>query len=196
MQGNQLRGQLHYRCVMKQEYPGVDHPRSLSVREDALLPVADAWLSQLFTVDQIDATCEKLAQSQDTPGTTAVELDARRVIKECDAELSNYRAALRTAPSETVAKWIAETEDRRKAAELRLRRLTTGQGMTPAELRDIVERMRGIVAILGSASVEDRRRIYEAAQLTIIYDHEGRRAKLRTRPHPGVWSSERVGGGT
>ena len=55
MQGNQLRGQLHYRCVMKQEYPGAEHPRSLSVREDALLPTADAWLSQLFTADHIVA---------------------------------------------------------------------------------------------------------------------------------------------
>ncbi len=39
---------LHYRCVMKNDYPGADHPRSLSVREDHLLPIVDDWLSQLF----------------------------------------------------------------------------------------------------------------------------------------------------
>jgi hypothetical protein len=56
--------------------------------------------------------------------------------------------ALKSAPSETVAQWIAQTEDRRKASELRLRSMTTGEGLTATELRDLVERMQGIVAIL------------------------------------------------
>ncbi len=74
--------------------------------------------------------------------------------------------------------------------------MTTGEGMTAAEIRDLVERMQGIVAILQSASSEDRRRVYEAAQLSITYDHEGKRARLHASPDPGVWSSVRVGGGT
>jgi hypothetical protein len=49
-------------------------------------------------------------------------------------------------------------------------RLSTGQGMTADEIREVVERMRGIVTILESASPKDRRKIYEAAQLTVIYD--------------------------
>ena len=102
--------------------------------------------------------------------------------------------ALKSAPSETVAQWIAQTEDRRKASELRLRSMTTGEGLTATELRDLVERMQGIVAILQSASSEDRRRVQEAAQLSITYDHEGKRAKLHASPDPGVWSSVRVGG--
>ena len=93
-----------------------------------------------------------------------------------------------------MAGWIRETEDRRKAAELRLRKLTTGEGMTAAEIRDLVERMHGIVAILASASTEDRRRVYEAAQLSITYDHLAKRAKLHASPNPEVWSSVRVGG--
>ncbi len=137
-----------------------------------------------------------LEQSQHTPQATVDELEARRAIKECDTELANYRAALKSSPSETVAKWITETEDRRKAAELRLRKMTTGEGMTAAEIRDLVERMQGIVAILQSASTEDRRRVYEAAQLSITYDHQGKRAKLHASPDPEVWSSVRVGGGT
>jgi hypothetical protein len=56
--------------------------------------------------------------------------------------------------------------------------------------------MHGIVAILNSASTEDRRRVYEAAQLSITYDHQAKRAKLHASPNPEVWSSVRVGGGT
>lgn len=196
MQGNQLRGDLHYRCVVKNDYPVADHPRSLSVREEHLLPIVDNWLGELFSPDNIENTTTTLERSQQTPQATADELEARRVIKECDAELANYRAALKAAPSETVAGWIRETEDRRKAAELRLRKLTTGEGMTAAEIRDLVERMHGIVAILNSASTEDRRRVYEAAQLSITYDHQAKRAKLHASPKPEVWSSVRVGGGT
>jgi len=65
--------------------------------------------------------------------------------------------------------------------------------MTAAEIREMVERMRGIVSILQSASSEDRRRVYEAAQLSITYDHDRKRANLRASPDPGVWSSVRVG---
>lgn len=196
MQGNQLRGKLHYRCVMKSDYPGADHPRSLSVREEDLLPTIDDWLNQLFDPIEIERTCQTLHQSQAAPDATAEELEARRTIKECDTELANYREALRTAPSAAVAGWIAETEERRKAAELRLARISTGRGMSPAEIRSVVEQMQGIVRILQTADTADRRRIYEAARLTVIYDHERRRAKLQTAPYPGVWSPERVGGGT
>ena len=196
MQGNQLRGNLHYRCVLKRDYPGADHPKSLSVREEHLLPIVDNWLSELFAPANIEGTCMTLAKSQRAPQTTVDELKARRTIKECDDELANYRAALKSAPSESVAQWIAETEDRRKAAELRLRSMTTGEGLTATEIRDLVERMQGIVSVLQSASTEDRRRVYQAAQLSITYDHEGRRAKLHASPDPEVWSSVRVGGGT
>lgn len=74
--------------------------------------------------------------------------------------------------------------------------MTTGEGMTAAEIHELVERMQGIVAILQSASTEDRRKVYEAAQLSITYDHDRKRAKLHASPDPEVWSSVRVGGGT
>ena len=196
MQGNKLRGNLHYRCVLKRDYPGTDHPRSLSVREEHLLPIVDNWLGELFNPDNIEGTCMTLEQSQQNPQVTVDELESRRVIKECDRELANYRAALKATPSDTVAGWIRETEDRRKAAELRLRKMATGEGMTAAEIRELVERMQGIVAILQSATTKDRRRVYEAAQLTITYDHDRKRAKLHASPDPGMWSSVRVGGGT
>jgi hypothetical protein len=59
---------------------------------------------------------------------SAYRQEARRFIKECDAEL-------------------------------RLRKMTTGEGMSASEIRELVERMHGIVAILQSATTEDRRRV-------------------------------------
>jgi hypothetical protein len=71
--------------------------------------------------------------------------------------------------------------------------------MTASEICGLVEGMRGIVTILQSSTTEDRRKVYEAAQLAITCDHVGR---LRPQPKkselhasPEVWSSVGVGGG-
>ena len=80
----------------------------------------------------------------------------------------------------------------RKTAELRLRRLTTGRGMTEDEIRQVVQSLADAVALLSAASPEDRRRVYEAAQLEVLYDHENRRAQLSVAPRV----SGGVGGGT
>ena len=136
MQGNQLRGKLHYRCVMKQNYPGADHPTSLSVREEHLLPAIDSWLATLFDASNAQDTCKMLEDSQRSVQTDAEELQARHTIKECDQELANYRAGMKAAPSDTIASWIQETERRRQAAEIQLRRATTGQTMSATEIHD------------------------------------------------------------
>lgn len=58
---NTVQGTLIYQCRMKTEYPGLEHPKSLSVREDHLLPTIDNWLRQLFDPDRIDDTISSLA---------------------------------------------------------------------------------------------------------------------------------------
>src|SRR5207302_9528727 len=39
----------------------LDHPRSVNLREDDLLPRIDAWLTEAFGEDHIDETCEAMA---------------------------------------------------------------------------------------------------------------------------------------
>jgi len=62
------------------------------------------------------------------------------------------------------------------------RRLTTGRGMTEDEIREVVQSLADAVALLSAASPEDRRRVYEAAQLEVLYDHENRLAQLSVAP--------------
>src|ERR1039458_6099561 len=59
LQGNMVRGHAFYRCKLSSDYPAAvnDHPRSLAVREDRLLPHVDAWLCELFAPERIEATC-------------------------------------------------------------------------------------------------------------------------------------------
>ena len=193
---NTIRGRLQYRCRMKDEYPGLDHPRSLSVREDHLLPTIDNWLGQLFDDDHLDDTIESLADLETDQIDAAEELAARRTIKDCDKRITNFETALGlTDDADTLAgfaRQIERTRAERKSAELRLRRLTTGKGMTEDEIRDVVRSLAEAVKLLSDASAEDRRRVYEAAQLEVLYDHENRRAQLSVAPRV----TGGVGGGT
>lgn len=51
----------------------------------------------------------------------------------------------RAAPSDTIASCIRETEARRKTAEIQLRRVATGEGLTADEIREVVEKMTDII---------------------------------------------------
>ena len=193
---NSVRGHLQYRCRMKDEYPGLDHPKSLSIREDQLLPTIDDWLGQLFDEEHIGDTVATLASVEQTDVSAAGELEARRAIKDCDKRIANFETALGLTDEPDTIAGFARQIDRiraeRKGAELRLRQLTTGQGMTEAEIREVVQSLTDAVALLSSASPEDRRRVYEAAELEILYDHENRRAQLSVAPRV----TGGVGGGT
>ena len=160
------------------------------------MPTIDQWLAQLFDGEHIDETIRTLADLDQHDTDTIQELEARRAIKECDKKIANFEAALGvTDDPDTLAgfaRQIERTRAERKTVELRLRRATTDQGLSEDEIRQIVGSLADAVALLSAASAEDRRRIYEAAQLEVLYDHENRRAQLSVAPRV----SGGVGGGT
>ena len=69
LQGNMVRGHAFYRCKVSADYPvAVNiHPPSLSVREDRLLPHVNAWLSELFAPERIEATATQVAAAHIPP---------------------------------------------------------------------------------------------------------------------------------
>lgn len=193
---NVVHGRLQYRCRMKENYPGIDHPPSLSVREDHLLPTIDGWLGQLFDEAHLEETITSLAEIEDDPIGTAEEAQARQAIKDCAKRIANFEAALgMTSDADTLAGYTRQIERARaeqKGAELRIRRASTNQGMTEEEIRSVVSGLADAIAVLAGASPQDRRAVYEAAKLEVHYDHENRRAKISVAP----WVSGGVGGGT
>jgi hypothetical protein len=64
--------------------------------------------------------------------------------------------------------------------------------LTESEIREVVQSLADAVTLLSAASPEDRRRVYEAAQLEVLYDHDNRRAQLSVAPRV----TGGVGGGT
>lgn len=121
-----------------------------------MLPTIDNWLGQLSDPDHIAGTISSLA---------------------------NFEIALSvTDDPDTIAgfaRQIERTRAERKNAELRLRRLTTGKGLSEDEIRQVVQSLADAVKLLAGASPQDRRRVYEAARLEVLYDHENRRPSSR-----------------
>jgi len=149
----------------------IGHPRTVYVREDSILPPLDRWLARIFDPDRIDATCEQLAAASDADETAAAELEAnRRRLRDCDRRLAKYRAALESgADPAVVAAWITEVQAERAVAERSLAQLRPQQPVSAASLREIVEELVDIPAVLADADPELRARVYGDLGITLTY---------------------------
>jgi site-specific DNA recombinase len=121
MEGTWNHDAPHYRCRHPSEYAlanTIAHPRTVYLREAAILPSLDHWLARLFDHQHLDATCQTLAAATE-PSTTTTAADAvRRTLRACDQRLVRYRAALDAgADPALVTAWIAETQAERASAE-------------------------------------------------------------------------------
>jgi len=121
LQGNLVRGHAFYRCRVSSDYPDAvnDHPRTLAVREDRLLPHVDAWLCDLFSADRIEATAAQIVEEdslghREDPAITR----ARATLTECERKLSKHLDGLEAGiPAEVIASRIAATQREKSAAE-------------------------------------------------------------------------------
>jgi hypothetical protein len=121
----------------------VEHPLSVSLREDAVLGQIDHWLALEFVPRRIAETIHDLAAAQDHATTARIDDggEAERLIAECDRKLAQYRAALDAGANPiTVAAWIAETEAEKASCQLSTRRAAPRPRMTEAEIKAIVDK--------------------------------------------------------
>jgi hypothetical protein len=93
MQGELVRTSTdYYRCNMRTLTPGAtglaDHPRTVNLREDAVVAAINRWIRQLFSRDNVDQTVEALVGSQRGPSVAAGS-DAAK------ARLTNAEGAVR-----------------------------------------------------------------------------------------------------
>ena len=197
MQGSWNNNQPYYRCKFPTEYAVSEeqHAKTIYVREASILPPVDEWLAGLFSDDHIDETCAAVEATFRPDATTAaVEISARRKLKECDAKLATYRQALEAGTDPTIVSgWIEEVKLERKAAELQLRRKRGDGRMTREEIRSVVEQLKGIVAMLNNADPEDRRAVYQELNVSITYHTDGR---LHVKAGPKPCTNDGVGGAT
>lgn len=179
MQGDIRRGHdVYYRCQYPAQYArsrALEHPKSVYVREDRLLPVVDSWLSSLFRSENIDATCAAIADAAEVDeGREADIVSARKVIADCKTKMHRFRALVEAGTDPVlVTEWIAETKAKQAMAEARLVELCrTEDRPTAAQIRELLEGLGGMVEVLKKATPELRAKFYEEAGLMITYDGE------------------------
>ena len=197
MQASWNNGRAYYRCKFPAEYAitAEQHPKTVYVREQAIVPSLDEWIGSLFAEEHLDATCEALAAvsdlaPQDDQGR---ELELRRRLKECDEKLARYRELLEVNSEITsAATWIAEVERERRSIERDLGRKPTPRKHTRNEIKALVRQLKDIVGTLAAADPEDKRAIYDELGVNLTYHEDG-------RVHVAAGARvlrDRVGGGT
>jgi hypothetical protein len=177
MQGTWNHGLAHYRCTFAADYAvtsAVQHPKTNYVREDVITPRLDAWIAQLFEPDQLDSTCQLLAEAQEHDGPAVARVQAaRKTISDCDRRLENYRKQLdQTGPTATIGGWIAEVEAEREAAERVLGASIPKPPLTAAQIKAIILSLKDNVRILAETDPETTATLYREMGLTMTYDPE------------------------
>jgi site-specific DNA recombinase len=199
MGGQHNHGRAHYRCRYPTEYAlanEIDHPRTVYVREDVIVPALDSWLARIFDPEHLDATCAGLADASAAPGDVdEARLEAaRRKLADCDDGLARYRAALEGGAEPTVvATWIAEVQGERLAAERTLA-WARRTPMTPDDVRVLLGELGDVSAVLADADPALKAAVYGDLGLRLTYKPAEDLVTVEALPF--ACAKGRVGGGT
>ena len=198
MQGSFNNGREHYRCQYASEYAmakGIDHPKTVYLREDRITDALDAWLATMFDEATVDATCDAMSRAQEPDDALAARREAaHRRIADCDRRLDRYRAALEAgADALVVAGWMREVQGERLAAEHELGNAAPAQApLTANEVRALIGGIQDAVALLGQADPNLKADMYAELGVELTYQPDQNLVKVRAQPCRTVC----VGGGT
>ncbi|HVM54377.1 MAG TPA: recombinase family protein [Acidimicrobiales bacterium] len=201
MQGSWNNDRAHYRCRFAAEYAlakGVDHPKTVYLREDVLVPALDRWLAELFDERNAEAAWEALAMASRShdEGAAARAEAARRKIADCDERLARYRATLDAGgDAVVVAGWMAEVKGERLAAERELGASVPAEPLTKEQVRSLIAGLQDILAVLHDADPKLKAEVYAELGVKVTYDPLSDRATVSARPGP-AHVQDRVRGGT
>ena len=201
MEGTWNHEQPHYRCRFPTEYAlanRIEHPRSVYLREDAVLPSLDSWLGELFEPSKVQGTIDVLVSSFTSHSARDDEAvaDACQRLKEVDHQLSRYRQTLDAgADPKVVAGWIADAQARRAEAERLLRSGNEPERMTKDKIEAIIATLGDVFATIRDAHPEDKAEIYGRLGVQLTYHPADKLVVVEARP-PGLCTKTGVGEGT
>ncbi|MFE5161651.1 recombinase family protein [Streptomyces sp. NPDC056697] len=189
MQGTFNNGKPHYRCRYNAEYAknaALDHPLTVYVREEVILPELDKWIAKAFAPGQLTATLQAMrqAQSAESPTTTAAAA-ARRTIAECDRRIVQYRAALDAGTDPKLAtEWINQAQSEKASAQQDLLTATAVQPeiLTEDQIKHMVSGLGSMTDRLLATASEHKRPLYESFGLALTLDMQKRVVIVESQP--------------
>ncbi|MFD8810028.1 recombinase family protein [Streptomyces sp. NPDC059627] len=100
MQPATIRNTVHYRCEFKEQeqslHPGLDHPRTVYLREDVVCRALDRWIAKAFAPDE-----RRLTRHQAALDAGADPAAVTQWINEAQADKEAARKKLDTPPAAT-----------------------------------------------------------------------------------------------
>ena len=185
MEGTWNHDRPYYRCQIPRDDPAnhSDHPATVYVREDSIVPQLESWVAELFTDEHLDDTCAKLADAaQPDTDQEAQERQIRERIRKLDQELDSYRTIVCTEPeaASTVGKWIAESNQERRRLEAHLAEHKR-RGSRPTTSRHSLPASRTSPPPSPQPTRQYKAKIYAEMGIEITY-HQGGRVVVESRP--------------
>ncbi len=177
MTGTWNHDRPYYRCQAQRDLVIAerDHPTRMYVREDKIVPHLDTWMAKLFDDENIDNTCQILAEAtQPDKEREAQRQSIKDRIRQLDKELEKYRAVIQAEPesSPVVGKWIAEAHQERRRLETILGVKPTST-VTPEDIKALLASLKDIAATLANADPKDKAEAYAEMGLELTYHSDG-----------------------
>lgn len=143
----------------------LDHPRTVYVREDAIVPKLDAWLAEIVTPEALAA-----AQTP-PPDAEARDTATRAAIADCDLRINRLLGSLEAGiDRDLVAPRVVKLRAERDRLEATLADRCSWRPLSPGEITAIADALGGLIAILENASPQDRAAVYQQLGVRLSYD--------------------------
>ena len=179
MTGNPNHGRNYYRCKASRDYVhqhGIDHPPVFYLREDAITDAVNVFLHQELGGSRLTRNLRALADAQhrqvaERATGTPDHKQLKLTIAECDAKLTQYRAALDAGGDpKVIVEWITETTTIRTATQALLTaKPATNERMSEEQISTIVQGLGGLLGLLRQADPSDKAEIYSRLGLQLTY---------------------------
>lgn len=162
-------GRLLYRCTLRgaRTVPPElqDHPRSLYVREDAIVPSLDAWIAKLTNPETLASTAAEAPVDQ-------MHDSLRRQIAELDRKITALVAAVETGGDiEALTARLRERSREREGLLAQMRARSAPSRPTPAQIEHAIQELGGIATILAKAEPLEKAKLYLSLDIRLEYDH-------------------------
>ena len=191
-QGNTVRNLAFYRCRPDSSYAvPLAHSGTYSVRDDGMLPKVDAWLTEVLSPANLEATARDIvdadgAGSRDDPAIARARKDLLDAKRRVARHLDGLEAGI---PAEVISARIAATRLEIEAAERLIATTPTSPAMLDfddvlavlAELRDLPE-------LLATIDTNERNTLYRTLGLKVSYRRRGESEAVQLS---GTFSAER-----
>jgi site-specific DNA recombinase len=193
MQGRWANAAPYYRCSFPSQYGlanHVQHPRNVTLRQDAVLPARSTSGSPTSSgSSHLAATIEELTAASARPAAhDDGRDDAAARVAECDRKLAGYRAALDAGGDPaTISRWTTEITAERARYTARARPAATQARMTRDQIGRRRHRARGHPGRAQGRHPADKAEIYTQLSLRLTCQ-PGRRivraeGRLDQTPH-------------